>query len=157
MKINWKIRLKNKGTLTAIVLGMIALVYQILGIVGVTPPVNQSNVAEAAVVLINMLLLAGVVIDPTTKGISDSDMAMMYTCPRCDLESAEDDYEDYDEYVRYDEHRGIYSSEEHNEADERYGEEHERRNLYNGNSDINIAGRDGSNAGIGDEEAGHGI
>ena len=97
MKINWKIRLKNKGTLTAIVSGMISLVYQILGIVGVTPPVNQSNVAEAAVVLINMLLLAGVVIDPTTKGISDSDMAMMYTCPRCDLESAEDDYDDYDE------------------------------------------------------------
>lgn len=112
MKINWKIRLKNKGTLTAIILGVIALVYQMLGIAGVTPSLNESNAAEAAGVLINLLVIAGVVIDPTTKGISDSDMAMMYTCPRCDLESAEDDCEDYDEYAGYDEYHGIYTPEE---------------------------------------------
>ncbi|MCI6821203.1 MAG: phage holin [Clostridiales bacterium] len=93
MKINWKVRFKNKGTVTAIVAGMIAMIYQLLNLLGITPSVSESQAAEIAGLFINVLVLAGIVIDPTTRGINDSDNAMTYTCPRCDMESAEDDDE----------------------------------------------------------------
>lgn len=93
MKINWKVRFKNKGTLTAIAAGIIAMIYQILNLVGITPSVSESQAAEFAGLFINVLVLAGVVIDPTTKGLNDSDTAMTYTCPRCDMETSEDEDE----------------------------------------------------------------
>ena len=93
MKINWKVRFKHKGTLMAIVAGVIAMIYQVLNLLGITPSVSESQAAEIAGLFINVLVLAGIVIDPTTRGINDSDNAMTYTCPRCDMESAEDDDE----------------------------------------------------------------
>lgn len=83
MKINWKVRFQNKGTLAALVLGAIALVYSVLDAFGITPPVKESGMVEIAGAVINALVLAGVVIDPTTEGINDSDEAMAYSCPRC--------------------------------------------------------------------------
>ena len=44
MKINWKLRLKNKTTLAAIVAGVIALVYHILGLIGVVQQVSHGAV-----------------------------------------------------------------------------------------------------------------
>ena len=90
MKINWKVRFKNKGTVTAIVAGMIAMIYQLLNLLGITPSVSESQAAEIAGLFINVLVLAGIVIDPTTRGINDSDNAMTYTCPRCDMVAADD-------------------------------------------------------------------
>ena len=40
--INWKLRLKNKATLLAIVTAVIALIYQILGMLGIVPAVSES-------------------------------------------------------------------------------------------------------------------
>lgn len=82
MKINWKLRLQNKATLAAIVAAIIALVYQILGLIGVVPAVSQGAVEQTASMVINLLVLLGIVVDPTTAGTSDSTQAMNYTEPK---------------------------------------------------------------------------
>lgn len=82
MKINWKLRLQNKTTLLAIAAVGIALVYQILGLIGVVPAVSQDAVMQTASMAINLLALLGIVVDPTTAGTSDSTQALEYDEPR---------------------------------------------------------------------------
>ena len=82
MKINWKLRLRNKITLTAISLGILALVYQVLGLLDIVPAIAESQLAQTAVMVIDLLVLLGVVVDPTTEGISDSTQAMAYASPK---------------------------------------------------------------------------
>lgn len=81
MNINWKLRFQNKVTLTAIVLAVIALVYQVLGIFGIVPAVSQDTIVQLAGAVINLLVLLGIVVDPTTEGLSDSQRAMGYEKP----------------------------------------------------------------------------
>ncbi len=88
--INWKLRFQNKTTLTAIVLAVLALIYQILGLFGVVPAVSQSVAVDIAAAVINLLVLLGIVVDPTTAGIADSERAMQYTRPNGDRTPAED-------------------------------------------------------------------
>lgn len=82
MTINWKLRLKNKVTLTAIVLGVISLIYQVLGMVGVVPTISESEIVQIVSVAIDLLVLMGVLTDPTTAGVNDSAQAMSYAEPR---------------------------------------------------------------------------
>ena len=82
MKINWKLRLQNRATLAAIVAAIIALVYQVLGLIGVVPAVSQDAVMQTASMAINLLALLGIVVDPTTAGTSDSSQALEYDEPR---------------------------------------------------------------------------
>ncbi len=82
MQINWKLRFRNKVTLSAIVLGALALVYQILGLAGVVPAVSESQISQIAVMTIDLLVLLGVVVDPTTQGVGDSRQAMSYREPK---------------------------------------------------------------------------
>ncbi|MGL6219906.1 MAG: phage holin, partial [Lacrimispora sphenoides] len=71
-KMNLKLRLKNKATLLALLLCMVAFVYQVCGIIGVVPPVAQEDIVQLIGVVINLLVGLGVLIDPTTRGIADS-------------------------------------------------------------------------------------
>ena len=82
MKINWKLRLQNKATLTALVMALVALVYQVLGVCGVVPRVSQDQVTTIISMVINILCLLGIVVDPTTAGVGDSARAMSYDEPR---------------------------------------------------------------------------
>jgi phi LC3 family holin len=82
MDINWKLRFQNKATLTAIVLGVVALVYQILGLLGITPAVSENEIINIVGMVINLLVLLGVVVDPTTAGVGDSDLAKSYKQPK---------------------------------------------------------------------------
>lgn len=75
MKINWKLRFKNKATLAAIAATVILLAQQ----VGFELPDNVSDVVNTALTL---LVLLGVVSDPTTAGLSDSEQALDYTEPK---------------------------------------------------------------------------
>lgn len=81
MNINWKLRFQNKTSLTAIVLAVIALVYQVLGIFGIVPAVSQDTLIQLAGAVINLFVLLGIVVDPTTEGISDSQRALGYDKP----------------------------------------------------------------------------
>lgn len=78
MKINIKARLKNKAFLiSAITLG-ISFVYRLLALADVFPAVTENEVLELCGIFVNVLAVIGVVVDPTTTGISDSDRAMTY-------------------------------------------------------------------------------
>lgn len=90
MKINWKLRLQNKTTLTTLILAVIAIVYKILGLCGIVPAVAQGQVEEIAEIIIFILFMLGIVVDPTTEGVSDSVRAMNYTEPYKKLEEKED-------------------------------------------------------------------
>ena len=80
--INWKLRWKNKTTLLAITTAVIALVYQVLGLLGIAPSVSESEVTQVVGLVINILAMVGIVTDPTTQGVSDSDRALRYDKPQ---------------------------------------------------------------------------
>lgn len=82
MKLNWKLRIKNKATLTALCVTIIAFIYQILGMLGIAPSVSESEVTNLVAMFINLLAMLGIVVDPTTKGLGDSAQAMEYNEPR---------------------------------------------------------------------------
>ena len=81
MKINWMLRFKNKTTLTTILCALVAMVYQICGAFGVVPPISEHEVINFMGVIINLLCVLGILVDPTTAGMSDSDRAMSYKKP----------------------------------------------------------------------------
>ena len=78
MKINIKERLKNKVFLLAAIALIISFVYQLLGMFGVVPPITENEVLEIATMAVNILAFFGVLVDPTTKGMSDSERALTY-------------------------------------------------------------------------------
>ena len=82
MKINWKVRFKNKTWLVTFLLAVLAFVYQILGMFDVVPPVTQDMATQLIAAVINILVAVAVVIDPTTNGVSDSIRAMTYNEPK---------------------------------------------------------------------------
>lgn len=82
MKINWKLRLQNKTTLVTLIALCVTFVYQILGLFGVVPKVAQDEMVNTIGLLINILVVLGVVVDPTTAGVSDSTNALTYDAPK---------------------------------------------------------------------------
>lgn len=82
MRINWRLRLQNKITLTAIIAAIIDVVYTVLSWLGIVPAVEQEAILQCAEAIITILVLLGVVVDPTTEGANDSDQAMTYEEPR---------------------------------------------------------------------------
>ena len=70
-KIDWGKRIKNKVFLLAMAGAIIAFVYQIMGIVGVVPSVSQDSVTQTVGMVINLLVVLGIVADPTTPGVKD--------------------------------------------------------------------------------------
>ena len=85
MKINWKVRFRNKTWLLTFIAAVLTLVYRALNVAGITPHVAQEQLVELATMLVGILVLLGVVIDPTTKGGSDSELAMTYKKPRDEI------------------------------------------------------------------------
>ena len=73
--INWKLRFKNKTTLLAIASTVILLAQQL----GFKLP---DNIADIVNTFFTLLVLVGVINDPTTEGISDSPKALTYSEPK---------------------------------------------------------------------------
>ena len=82
MKINWKVRFKNKTWLVTFLLAVLAFIYQILGMFDIVPAVTQDMATQLIAAVVNILVAVGVVIDPTTAGASDSQQALMYDEPK---------------------------------------------------------------------------
>ena len=78
MKINLKARMKNKVFLLVAAALIIALVYQILAMFGVVPAVSQNAIMEVVSMILNILAFVGLLVDPTTEGMSDSERALTY-------------------------------------------------------------------------------
>jgi phi LC3 family holin len=84
MKINWKVRIKNKNFWIALVPAVLLLVQVVASVFGVTLDLGDLGNKLLAVVNAAFAVLAilGIVTDPTTKGISDSEQALTYTKPK---------------------------------------------------------------------------
>ena len=81
MKINWKVRFKNKVWLGSFCSLIIGFTYSLLALFDVFPAVTQSLVVQLLNQVLTFLGLIGVIVDPTTAGIGDSDRAMGYEEP----------------------------------------------------------------------------
>ncbi len=79
--INLKLRLKNKTTLVTMVLAVISFVYMVLDTIGIVPKFDQDMIIKIALGLIDLLAILGIIVDPTTDGITDSARAMTYEVP----------------------------------------------------------------------------
>ena len=73
--INWKLRFKNKATLLAIASTVILLIQQL----GFKLP---DNIADVVNTFLTLLVLLGVINDPTTAGVGDSAKALTYNEPK---------------------------------------------------------------------------
>ena len=81
MKINWKVRLQNKTWLLAMLAAIVAFAYQALSLLEIVPAVSQDQVTQLMGLVINILVALGIVVDPTTTGVTDSQQAMTYDKP----------------------------------------------------------------------------
>lgn len=84
MKINWTVRLKNKTFWLSVIPAALLLVQVVAAVFGYTLDFGELGnkllaVVNAAFALLSVL---GVVTDPTTAGLSDSDQAMTYEKPK---------------------------------------------------------------------------
>ena len=75
--INFKLRLQNKATLIA----LISAVFLMLQQFGLNIP---HNIQEGVNTFVVILVIFGIVTDPTTKGVTDSERALNYNQPRED-------------------------------------------------------------------------
>lgn len=82
--INWTVRLKNKAFWCSIIPALLLLAQQVCALVGVE--LNITGLSEQLIAIVGtvfaVLALLGVVNDPTTAGLSDSDLAMTYEEPK---------------------------------------------------------------------------
>ena len=86
MKINWKVRFKNKVWLTTFISLIVGFVYNILACFDIFPAVTQNAVMQIIGNVLTFLGLIGVIVDPTTAGLEDSNRAMGYEEPWQDTE-----------------------------------------------------------------------
>lgn len=81
--INWKVRIKNKAFWLAMIPAVLLLVQTVAALFGFT--LNLGDIGDKLLAVVNavfaLLSILGVVVDPTTQGVSDSQRAMEYTEP----------------------------------------------------------------------------
>lgn len=84
MGINWKVRLKSKTFWLSIVPAVLLLVQVVAAVFGFELDLGDLGNRILAVVnaLFAVLALLGVVTDPTTEGVGDSEQALTYTKPK---------------------------------------------------------------------------
>lgn len=73
MKINWSLRFHNKVWLTTLLAVVCTFVFNLLDLFGIQTNVEQEQVIQLGTALLSLLSALGVVIDPTTPGVSDSE------------------------------------------------------------------------------------
>lgn len=78
MQINWKIRLHSKLFWTSMLSLLLVLSNQIAAIFGMDITIYNNQITAISETVLAILGLLGVIVDPTTKGLSDSDRALDY-------------------------------------------------------------------------------
>ena len=83
MMINWKVRILNKTFWLTLVPALALLIQTFLAVCGVKLELGET--IDKLLVFINalfaVLMIVGIVNDPTTSGVSDSTRAMTYERP----------------------------------------------------------------------------
>lgn len=84
MKLNLKVRMNNKVFWVTFIPAVLVLIKVVLSFFGIEIDITAISdklmrIIDAVFILLGIL---GIVIDPTTEGVSDSEMAMCYTKPK---------------------------------------------------------------------------
>ena len=84
--INWTVRIKNKNFWLAEIPAVLLLVQTVAAVFGYSLDLGEIGNRLIAVVnaAFSVLVVLGVVVDPTTAGISDSKQARGYNYPKED-------------------------------------------------------------------------
>ena len=84
MKINWKVRIKNKAFWVSIIPAVLLLIQVVASVFGYTLDLGDfgNKLLDVVNATFGVLVIVGVVTDPTTVGYSDSTNAMGYTEPK---------------------------------------------------------------------------
>lgn len=84
MKINWKVRIQKKSFWLALVPAIFLLIQTVADPFGYKWDFVVLNQQAAAIInaAFGVLVILGIVSDPTTSGLSDSKQALKYTEPR---------------------------------------------------------------------------
>lgn len=84
MSINWKVRIKNKTFWLALIPAVLLLAQQVAGLFGVALDFGGLKDQLTAIVgtVFTLLAILGIVADPTTAGVGDSEQAMTYDEPK---------------------------------------------------------------------------
>lgn len=82
--INWKVRIKNKAFWVALIPAVLLLIQQVCAVFGVTLDFGDLQAQLVGIVgtVFAILAILGIVADPTTAGVGDSEQAMTYTEPK---------------------------------------------------------------------------
>jgi phi LC3 family holin len=83
MKINWKVRIKNKVFWATLISALALLAQAVAAIFGYKIDLTQlsGKIIAAVNALFGVLSIIGLVNDPTTEGLGDSQRAMGYDEP----------------------------------------------------------------------------
>lgn len=84
MSINWKVRARNKAFWVALIPALLLLIQQVCGVFGVTLDFGELQAQLVAIVgtVFALLAILGIVADPTTKGMGDSEQALSREKPK---------------------------------------------------------------------------
>lgn len=80
--MNLKVRLKNVTFWITFLPMCVSFIYQVLSLFNIVPKISENDVINVITTIITFLGNIGVLIDPTTKGITDSRQAMTYETPK---------------------------------------------------------------------------
>lgn len=86
MKINFRVRFKNKMFVSALISAIFLIITNIPSISIALPAWLNESVVQG---ILSILTLGGIFVDPTTAGLYDSEQAMEYTEPKKDQEVTE--------------------------------------------------------------------
>lgn len=81
--INWKVRFLNKNFWISAIPALFLLVQAVAKVVGVELELNElgNQILEVINAVFGFLAVLGIVVDPTTDGIGDSERALGYDSP----------------------------------------------------------------------------
>ena len=84
MNISWTVRIKNKTFWLALIPAVLLLIQVVASVFGFTLDLGDLGDKLIAVVnaLFAVLVILGIVTDPTTEGVGDSTQALTYTEPK---------------------------------------------------------------------------
>ena len=74
--LNLKIRLKNKTFIITMMTTVIAFVYQLLAQFEIVPKITKDQTMQALMLVVNILAGLGILVDPTTDGVRDSERVL---------------------------------------------------------------------------------
>ena len=84
MIINWRVRVRNKAFWVALIPALLLLIQQVCGVFGVALDFGELQAQLVAIVnaVFAVLAILGIVADPTTRGMGDSEQALSYEKPK---------------------------------------------------------------------------